>query len=37
MSAQLIEVKVPSGIPPIVELKTMAPRLGSLEGKRIAY
>jgi len=36
MSSLLIETLVPTGIPPIVELKPMAQRLGSLDGKKIA-
>jgi len=33
---QILEALVPIGIPPIVELKPMAPRLGDLAGKRVA-
>jgi len=33
---QLLEVFVPTGTPPLVELRPMANRLGSLDGKRIA-
>lgn len=32
----MIEVLVPTGIPPIVEAKPMAQRLGTLDGKKIA-
>jgi hypothetical protein len=34
---QMLEVFVPTGIPPLVELKPMAHRLGTLDGKRIAF
>ncbi|HEU0169083.1 MAG TPA: hypothetical protein VFS62_15005 [Chloroflexota bacterium] len=34
--ANLLVVFVPTGIPPLVELKPMAPRLGNLNGKRVA-
>jgi len=33
---QIVEVLVPTGIPPLVELQSMAPRLESLRGKRVA-